>query len=138
MTGGSVSVSHPSLVYNSTKVPITPAIKATSKLYNHCFSPTKSKTRKITKVDPINIAIEPSTVFLFLTSLCSITLLFSFLPTKAARASPIPHARIPARIIYLYDSPYMPQKTQMAVIKTKKAIVRLLLTSPLKRSASKS
>ena len=138
MTGGSVSVSHPSLVYNSTKVPITPAIEETIKLYNHCFSPTKSKTREITKVDPINIAIEPSTVFLFLTSLCSITLLFSFLPTKAARASPIPHANMPARIIYLYDSPYMPQKTLMAVIKTKKAIVRLLLTSPLKRSASKS
>ena len=138
MTGGSVSVSHPSLVYNSTKVPITPAIEETIKLYIHCFSPTKSKTRKITKVDPISIAIEPSTVFLFFTNLCSITLLLSFFPTKAASASPIPHARIPARIIYLYDSPYMPQKTLMAVIKTKKAIVRLLLTSPLKRSASKS
>ncbi len=89
-------------------------------------------------MEAINIAALPSIVLVLLTNLLLIWVVLLLFPTNAARASPIPHARIPARIIYLYDSPYMPQKTLMDDIKTKKAIVRLLLTSPLKRSASKS
>ena len=81
-------------------------------------------------MEETNIATLPSIVLVLFTNLLVIILVFSLFPTSAASASPMPHAKIEAIIIYLYSSPNMPHTTLIIVMKTIKAILILLFISP--------